>query len=72
MALQKELLLFFGIALFLSGILNFSNGKYCDGNVADYYACTNTAVYYYYGPLSIGACILGAFFVTVWKMKRER
>jgi len=59
------------MALFLYGIMNFSNGKYCDGNSADYYSCTNTAVYYYYAPLSLVACILGSFFVAIWKLKRE-
>ncbi len=62
--------LFFGIALFLLGVLNFSHGKYCDGNVADYYSCTNPSAYYYYGPLAIMLCIFGAFCVAFWFLKK--
>jgi hypothetical protein len=62
--------LFLGIALFLLGVLDFSNGKYCDGNPADYYSCTNPSAYYYYSPLAIAFCILGAFCITIWFLKR--
>jgi hypothetical protein len=68
--MERHALLFVGIALFILGLLNFSNGKYCDGNVADYYSCTNTAVYYYYGPIAVIACIVGAFLMTVWHINK--
>jgi hypothetical protein len=66
----KDPLLFFGMAFFICGFLSFNHGRYCDGNVADYYACTNSAVYYYYGPISIIACVFGAFMIAVWKINQ--
>lgn len=62
--------LFFGIAFFLVGILDFSNGKYCDGNPADYYSCTNPSAYSYYSPLAIAFVIIGAFCIALWLLKR--
>jgi hypothetical protein len=69
--IRREPILFFGMAFFIFGLLGFSHGKYCDGNVADYYACTNSAVYYYYGPISRIACTLGAFLMAIWKISKE-
>ncbi len=61
--------LFFGLTLFLLGLLNFSRGKYCDGNPADYYSCTNPSAYYYYSPLAVALCIIGAFCIAFWRLK---
>lgn len=68
---RENAMLFFGIALFLFGVLGFSNGKYCDGNPADYYSCTNPSAYYYYSPLAIALCILGAFCIAIWFLKKS-
>jgi len=67
---RKNAHLFFGIALFLFGILGFSNGKYCDGNQADYYSCTNPSAYYYYGFFATALCIFGAFCIALWFLKK--
>jgi len=68
---KKNAVLFFGNALFLLGVFGFSRGKYCDGNTADYLDCTNPAVYYHYGPMALAAILLGAFFITVWFLKKS-
>jgi ammonia channel protein AmtB len=69
--IQREPFLFLGITLLIFGLLGFSNGKYCDGNPADYYTCTNTAVYYYYGRIATLSTILGAFLIAIWKINKE-
>lgn len=62
--------LFFGLAAVIFGLLDFSNGKYCDGNPADYYSCTNPDTYYYYGFFAIALTIIGAFCITLWFLKK--
>ncbi|MFA6566034.1 MAG: hypothetical protein WCT48_04780 [Candidatus Paceibacterota bacterium] len=71
--MKKNALLFFGDALFLLGVFGWSNGKYCDGNAADYYeySCTNPAVYYYYGAFALAAIIIGSFFAIAWFLKKS-
>lgn len=69
--MRKNSELFFGIALFLFGVFNFSNGKYCDGNPADYYSCTNPSAYYYYGSFAITLAVLGAFCIAIWFLKKS-
>jgi hypothetical protein len=67
---RRNATLFLGNTLFLLGVFGFSNGKYCDGNAADYYACTNPAAYYYYSIPAITAIVLGGFFLSVWYVKK--
>jgi hypothetical protein len=69
--MRKNSELFFGIVFFLLGLLSVSHGKYCDGNPADYYSCTNPATYYYYSPVAIALCILGALCLAMWFLKNS-
>jgi hypothetical protein len=69
--MRKNSKLFFGLALFIFGVLDFSNGKYCDGNPADYYSCTNPSAYYYYGFFAVALAIIGAFFIALWFLKKS-
>jgi hypothetical protein len=63
--------LFFGVLLFLLGLLNFHSGRYCDGNTADYLSCTRPVTYYYYTWFDMILIILGITFILLWFMKRE-
>jgi len=67
--MRRELHLFLGTTLFLLGLLNWSIGKYCDGNTADYLSCTRPEAYYYYGGVEIALMVLGALLVLVWLVK---
>jgi hypothetical protein len=71
-AMWAELDLFLGALLLLLGLLNWSSGKYCDGNTADYLSCTNPATYYYYNALEIGLIVLGALLILVWFVKNRQ
>lgn len=68
----REAELFLGTGLLLTGLLNWSSGKYCDGNTADYLSCTNPTTYYYYGGLQIVLIIVGSFFLLFWYLKRNK
>jgi hypothetical protein len=68
---RREAQLFLGIALIMAGILHFQNGKNCDGNTADYLACTHPSTYYYYGWVEITFVIVGAFCLTFWLLRRR-
>lgn len=72
--MAKEAELFLGTALLLLGLLNFQNGKNCDGNSADYLSCTRPSTYYYYSWFEITLVILGTFLILLWfiKMKGPR
>ena len=68
----KEIDLFLGVALFLVGLFGFSSGRFCDGNVGDYFTCTRPTSYHYYDGIHITLIVLGAFFVLLWLEKRRR
>lgn len=68
--IRRNASLFFGLALFLLGAFGFSSGKYCDGNPADYYSCTNPSAYHYYSPVALIAIVAGAFCIAVWFIKK--
>ena len=70
--MRKEGNLFAGAGLVLLGLLNWSSGKYCDGNTADYLSCTRPNTYYYYGAFQIALIILGVFLVLVWYVKNRQ
>jgi hypothetical protein len=63
--------LFFGIILFVTGVLSFSSGKYCDGNSSSYYACTRPSTYYYYEWWAIVFVILGVFSIVLWLLRKK-
>ena len=69
--MRRESSLFLGLTLLLLGILNWSVGKYCDGNTGDYLSCTRPEAYYYYGAFQTGLIILGALLIAVWFMKNH-
>jgi hypothetical protein len=68
--IQSEGRLFMGLALSVIGLMDFSNGKYCDGNAADYLSCTRPTVFYYYGTFEIVLVVIGVMLVVVWSLKR--
>ena len=70
--MREEIDLFLGTGLFLLGMLNWSTGKYCDGNSSDYLSCTRPTVYYYYNAFEIILAILGVGLVLLWFVKRLR
>lgn len=63
--------LFIGAALSLIGILNFSSGKYCDGNTADYLSCTRPVTYYYYSGFDILIAVIGVFLLLIWFLRHR-
>ena len=69
--LRREGELFLGLLLLLGGIFNWSSGKYCDGNTADYLSCTNPSTYYYYGAAAVAFIIVGACLMLLWYFRRK-
>lgn len=67
----REIELFAGVGLIALSLLNFENGKNCDGNTADYLSCTNPSTFYYYNWLEIGAVVIGVFLLLLWYFKRK-
>ena len=67
----REIELFLGMALVSIALLNFENGKNCDGNTADYLSCTNPSTYYYYNWIEILAFVIGAFLLTLWYFRSK-
>lgn len=70
--MRREGNLFFGAFFFLLGFFNWSSGKYCDGNTADYLSCTRPATYYYYGWFEISLIVLGVSLVLVWLVQNSK
>lgn len=70
LVMQREAALFLGLALSLIGLLNFENGKNCDGNTADYLTCTRPSTFYYYNWLEIALVVIGVFLITLWLLRR--
>jgi len=69
----REFALFAGVAFVLTGLLNFQNGKNCDGNTADYLSCTNPSTFYYYSWFETTLIIIGVFLLILWYFKlKER
>jgi len=58
--------LYFGAALFIGGLLNWKADKYCDGNTAEYFACTHPVPYYYYPWWVIVMIVLGSLLLIGW------
>jgi hypothetical protein len=69
--MRRESDLFFGVLLFILGLLNFHSGRYCDGNTADYLSCTRPVTYYYYTWLEVMLIVVGIFFMLLWFLKRR-
>ncbi len=70
--MRRDANLFLGATLALLGLLNWSIGKYCDGNTADYLSCTRPEAYYYYGWFEIVLIIVGVLLVLAWYAKNRR
>ena len=70
--IRSETNLFLGVTLFLLGLLNWSIGKFCDGNSADYLSCTRPTTYYYYGSFEIILILLGVVLVLIWLVKKRK
>jgi hypothetical protein len=69
--MRRESELFFGMGLVLIGFLNFQNGKNCDGNSADYLACTRPSTFYYYSWVEITLIVLGTFLILLWLLRLQ-
>ncbi len=63
LAREKDLVI--GSILVVVGFLNFESDKYCDGNTAEYLACTRPSTYYYFDALDITFIVLGVCLVLV-------
>lgn len=70
--MRKEMNLFLGAALTVLGMLNWSTGKYCDGNTADYLSCTRPTAYYYYSWFSVTLVLIGVLLVLVWFVRNRK
>lgn len=68
--IRREATLFLGIALTTIGLMNFRNGKNCDGNTVDYLSCTRPSTFYYYSAFEMFLVTLGLFLITVWIVRR--
>lgn len=58
-----------GVSSMSVGLLTFSSGRYCDGTVADHFACTRPSTYYYYSELSIFLVVVGMVLLTLWYLR---
>ncbi len=65
-----NLMLFVGVVLVSSSILNFDHSRYCDGLRSDNYACVNSATIYDYSTSTILLFVLGFLCITLWYVKR--
>lgn len=63
--------LFLGMTFFVVGLFSFVSDRYCDGNVASYYACTRPATYYYYPWWAVILVLVGVTLVTLWFLQRR-
>jgi hypothetical protein len=68
--MRRESELFFGAAFLCIGLLNFQNGKNCDGNTAEYLTCTHPSTFFYYGWLEVTLVVIGVFLILIWFLKR--
>ena len=64
--------LFLGLGISICAFLNFSSGRYCEGNPATHFSCTHPATYYFYETNTIFLFVLGIFLITLWHLKRVR
>jgi multisubunit Na+/H+ antiporter MnhG subunit len=69
---KEQIVLFLGIAFLIIGIFAFQSDRYCDGNTATYYACTNPSTYYYYPLGSIVLIVIGAFLTLLAYLGNKR
>lgn len=69
--IRHEADLFVGTLFLLLGGLNWSTGKYCDGNTADYLSCTRPDAYYYYSAFAVALIVLGVFLILIWAVKKR-
>ena len=69
--LRREAELFLGVGLVIVGLMNFENGKNCDGNTTDYLSCTRPSTFYYFSWWEILLVLLGAFLIAFWLFGRS-
>lgn len=70
--IRREAELFLGVALTLAALLDFQNGKNCDGNTADYLSCTRPSTFYYYSWWQIALVVIGVFLLMIWFLRLRR
>ena len=63
--------LFTGVTFVSFSLLNFKHGRYCDGTIADYYDCVNSATYYEYDWKIILLFVIGTLLITFWYLKQK-
>lgn len=70
--IKRNLDLFLGLGISIYAFLNFSSGRYCEGNPATHFSCTHPATHYFYETNTIFLFIVGIFLITLWYLKRTR
>lgn len=68
---RRESELFLGAALIVIGLMNFENGKNCDGNTTDYLSCTRPSTFYYFTWWEILFVVAGVFLIVIWLLERN-
>lgn len=68
--IRREANLFLGTAFTIIGLMNFRNGKNCDGNTVDYLSCTRPSTFYYYTAFEMFLVTLGVSLILVWILHR--
>jgi uncharacterized membrane protein YphA (DoxX/SURF4 family) len=58
--------LYLGAALFIAGLFSWKADKYCDGNTAEYFACTHPVPYYYYPWWVVLIIVVGVLLLLGW------
>ncbi len=64
--------LYLGGALLIIGLMNVEPGRFCDGNTADYFACTHPVTYYDYPWWSIAFVVVGTLLLLGWWRHKDR
>jgi hypothetical protein len=68
---RREAELLVGVIFMVTGLMNFSSDRYCDGNPADYFSCTNPTTYYYYDWVTIALVTTGAMLIVLWWLRHR-
>ena len=68
--LSGEGRLYLGAAFFIVGLFSWKADKYCDGNTAEYFACTHPVPYYYYPWWAITLVVVGALLLIGWRRRK--
>jgi hypothetical protein len=68
---RREAELLVGVVFVVTGLMNFNSSRYCDGNPADYFSCTNPTTYYYYDWFTVALVAVGAVLIVLWWLRHR-